>query len=198
VLLDTESRLLSFYARLAIDRASQVLSKILRKGASIELLDMSVADISLITERMGEGNIEVSAALTNFYEDFSCKFLLFVEMKDTFILTDLFLHKPIGTTKEFDIYVESTVQETCNILASCFCNVLGSHFGVKARPTPPVVINDYLGIVFSTFIMDRAFSEDQLLMLETRFRVLDYDIKCCVFALPAPEAVNTLISVFHQ
>ena len=195
---EIDFRLLSFFVRLAIDRVSQVLSKTLQKKVSVELLDMSVVDRSSITERMSESNRKVLAAFTNFYGDFLCKFLVFVEMKDTCILTDLFLHKPIGTTKEFDMCMESTVHETCNILASCFCNVLGSHFGLKARPMPPVVMNDYMGSVFSTFVMDNALSEDQLLIIEIRFHILEYGIKCCVFVLPTPEAVNTLVSVFHQ
>jgi chemotaxis protein CheY-P-specific phosphatase CheC len=187
---------LRIVAKLSIDRASQVLSKMIRSGAKIELEKVYVEDITRITERIMESDTgDVIGAFVDLVGDIPFKFLFYVDAKDSMTLTDLILRRPEGSTKTVDPYTLSSVQELGNILSSAITNVFASDFQVAMKPRPPVVVHDYASTIFAEYIMDAAAEQNEILMIESAFQVVRKDIKCRMFLLPKSDAQKTLANI---
>lgn len=186
-------RVINIIFGLSIDHASRALSKTLKTGAKIEMLKTSVADISMLTEKMNDNPEEMSGALVNLEGDAPLKLLLLVPLNGVFKLTDLFMRKPIGTTTEFNEFTESVVQEVANILASCISNVMVSDFGAKASLSSPIVLNDFAGTIFSMFIMEEGINADEILLIETRFEISKNELECYLFLLPRVDSLEAMV-----
>ncbi len=192
-------RALQLVANLSIDKASQVLSKMIKAGAKIEVEKVYVADISKATEEvMVADNYEAVGAFVDLVGDMPFKFLFYVNSQDSLALADLMLRRDLGSTKKFDLYVSSTVQELGNVLASAVTNVFASDFQIQMKPTPPTVVHDYASTVFGEFIMEAAADQNEILMIESVFRIVRMNIKCRMFLLPTGDTQKTLSSIIGQ
>ncbi len=186
-------RVINIIFGLSIDHASRVLSKTLKTGAKIEMEATSLADISKLTEQMNDNPQEMSGALVNLEGDVPLKLLFLIPLDGVFKMSDLFMRKPVGTTTEFDEFTESVVQEVGNILASSISNVLVSNFGVKSTLSPPIVLNDFAGTIFSMFVMEEGMLTDDLLLVETRFEICKVELECYLFLLPHVDSLETMV-----
>lgn len=190
---------LKFVAKLSIDKASQVLSKTIKAGATIELEDVFLADISEITSQVikYESN-EVVGAFIDLVGSAQFNFLFYVNLTDSLIVTDLMLRREIGTTKELDLYAKSSVQELGNIISSAISNVFVSDFQISLKPTPPVVVHDYASTVFEEFILRSSPEKDEILIIESIFKVIQHDIRCKMFLLPAGDSDKLLADIANS
>ena len=179
--------------RLSIDRASRALSKTLKTGAKIALSNIYITDLSGATEKMNEDVREMAGVMVNFHGNVACKLLFMLPMEGTLILTDLFLRQPIGTAKEFDEASESAIQEVGNIIAAHICNALVSNFDATLVPLPPVVHNDYAGVLFSSLLMEQGMSEESFLLIDTSFKILKTELDCYLFLIPELKSFEKLI-----
>ncbi len=192
-------RALKLVANLAIDKASQVLSKMVKAGARIDVENVALVDITEATEkimRTEEG--EVVGAFVDLIGDMPFKFLFYVDAQDSLTLTDLILRRELGTSKKFDLYVTSSVQELGNILASAVTNVFATDFQIKMRPSPPRVVHDYTSTVFGEYIMEAAADQNEILMIESQFKVVRMNIKCRMFLLPQGDAQKELSTLLGK
>lgn len=171
-------------SRLSIDRASRALSKTLKTGAKISFSRVYIADLSETTEKMNDDLREMTSVLVDFKGNVGCKLLFMLPVNGSFILTDLFLRQPAGTTKEYNEFTESAIQELGNILASHISNALVSDFGATLVPQPPHVQNDYAGVLFSNLVLEQAMADDKLLLIETKFEICKTELECYLFLVP--------------
>jgi chemotaxis protein CheY-P-specific phosphatase CheC len=168
----------------------------IKAGAKIELENVSLVDITVATEKiMSTEEGEVVGAFVELVGDIPFKFLFYVDAQDSLTLTDLILRRELGTSTKFDLYVTSTVQELGTILASAVTNVFASDFQIKMRPTPPTVVHDYTSTVFGEFIMEAAANQNEILMIESLFRVIRMNIRCRMFLLPKGDAQKELAAL---
>ncbi|MFH0753446.1 MAG: hypothetical protein V2A70_02625 [Candidatus Omnitrophota bacterium] len=187
---------LRIVAKLSIDKASQVLSKMVKAGSRIDLEKVYLADISKVTEEViANEQGDVVGAFVDLVGDIPFKFLFYVDAKDSMLLTDLILRRPEGATKTIDVYTMSAVQELGNILSSAITNVFASDFQVAMKPCPPVMVHDFASTIFQEYIMDAASEQNEILMIESLFRVVKMDIKCRMFLLPKSDAQKTLANI---
>ena len=112
-----------------------------------------------------------------------------VPVDGAFVLQDLYLTSPPGTTKELNEFTKGTVQEIGNIIASSIGNTLASDFGSTQLPTPPQVICDFAGSIFETFILEEAIEQNDLLLIKTKFKLHNTKIDSYLFLIPD---INTL------
>jgi len=191
------SKVIELIAQLSVDKASQVLSKMVKAGARIVLEEAYVVNISEATEKINAEGGEVMGAFVNLVGDIPFKFLFYADAPDALVLTDLILQKKVGTTNEFNLYVNGTIQEMGNIMASAVCNVFASDFQINMKPSPPEVVHDFVGTIFEECIMEVASQKDEVFIIESKFCVVKSDIKCNMFILPMPgseEALNEICS----
>ena len=185
-------------ANLSVDAASRVLSKMIKTGASIELERAYVADISEVTSSVSATEEdEVIGAYIDIIGDAPFKFLFFVSAQDSMVITDLVLQRAVGTTQELDLYTHSAVQELGNVLASAVTNVFSRDLQVQMRPSPPVVVYDYAGTVFEEYIMQSIQERNEIFVMESRFVVINQNLKCYMFIVPedgSEEVLNHILN----
>ena len=181
-------------AQLSVDRASQVLSKLIKTGARIVLERAYMADISDATAQINTEEIEgeVIGSMVDMVGGAPFKFLFYADAPGCLTLTDLILQRPLGTTKDFDIYVHSTIQEIGNIMSSAVCSVFERDFAISLKPTPPKVVHDFVGTVFQEFVLGTASERDEVLIIQSRFSIVNYNIQCNMFILPFPGSEMTI------
>lgn len=186
-------KVVEIMSRLSIDRASRALSKILRTGAMISLSRVYIADLSETTEKMNDDLREMTGVMVGFKGSVGCKLLFMLPVNGSFILTDLFLRQPAGTTKEYNEFTESVIQELGNILASHISNALVSDYDATLVPEPPHVHNDYAGVMFSNLVMEQGMMDDKLLLMETKFNICINELECYLFLVPETTSFVKLL-----
>ena len=186
-------KVVEIMSRLSIDRASRALSKILRTGAMISLSKAYIADLSETTEKMNDDLREMTGVMVDFKGNVGCKLLFMLPVNGSFVLTDLFLRQPAGTTKEYNEFTESVIQELGNILASHISNALVSDFDATLVPQPPHVHNDYAGVLFSNLVLEQGMLDDKLLLMETKFEICNTELECYLFLLPEMTSFGKLL-----
>lgn len=187
-------KVLDVMSRLSIDRASRALSKTLKTGAKISFSKCYIADIGEVTEKMNESTSEMSGVMVNFKGNVSCKLLFMIPIHGVFILTDLYLRQPVGTTNTYDEFSESVMQELGNILAAHICNSLVSNFDAHLMPLPPIVHNDYSGVIFSHLIMEQGMIDDKIVLIDTKFEICKTELECYLFLVPEITSFEKLIA----
>jgi chemotaxis protein CheY-P-specific phosphatase CheC len=196
---EEEFKLIELISKISIDRASQVFSKTLKSGSKIEIVKIRKIDISRISEEIEANDKEVSGAIVQLNGDTPAKLLFFIDLEKALTLTDLFLRRKPGTTKEFDIYTESTIQEIGNILGSCIANVFVKDFNIELTPAPPDVLNDYSSSIFNSLLMEQAYcNEDDVLLVETKFFIVKTAIECTLFLLPTLKSARVMLKKYKE
>ncbi|MBM2835159.1 MAG: cheC 2 [Candidatus Brocadiaceae bacterium] len=186
-------KVVEIMSRLSIDRASRALSKILRTGAKISLSKVYIADLSETTAKMNEDLREMTGVMVDFKGNVSCKLLFMLPLEGSLILTDLFLRQPAGTTKEYNEFTESVIQELGNILASHISNALVSDFNATLVPQPPHVHNDFAGVIFSNLVLEQGMMDDKLLLIETQFEICKTELESYLFLVPEMTSFGKLL-----
>lgn len=186
-------KVVEIMSRLSIDRASRALSKILRTGARISLSKVYIADLSETTAKMNDDLREMTGVMVDFKGNVICKLLFMLPLEGSLILTDLFLRQPAGTTKEYNEFTESVIQELGNILASHISNALVSDFNATLVPQPPHVHNDFAGVIFSNLVLEQGMLDDQLLLIETQFEICKTEIESYLFLVPEMTSFGKLL-----
>ncbi|VAX35212.1 hypothetical protein MNBD_UNCLBAC01-234 [hydrothermal vent metagenome] len=192
------NKLTELIAQLSVDRASQVLSKMVKSGTQIILERSYVANISEVTEKINAEGGEVMGAFVDLVGDAPFKFLFYTDAQQAVVLTDMILQKKIGTTKEVNIYVNGAIQEIGNILASAVCNVFSTDFQINMKPSPPEVFHDFVGSIFEECIMSVASERKEIFMIESTFYVVKQNIKCSMLILPMPGSEEILTEICNK
>ena len=186
------NRAIKLVAKISIDKASQVFSKLLKTGARIEMQNAFLSDLTAVTEQINQSNTNVVGAFIDLVGEANFKFLFYVQLPDSMVLADLMLRRAVGTTKDFDSNASSAVQEVGNILASAISGVFATDFSINLSPTPPVVVNDYVGAVFQAFLVSAVAERNEILIIESCFHVIKDDIHCHMYLLPVGESEKVL------
>ncbi len=177
-------RILDIVVKIGMDKASRTFSKTIKHAALIELVKTELMDISEITEEMNNDFREMVAAMLSLEGTLNGKLLFMAPLDSALILQDFYMGEPQGTSKEFDEYTEGTIQEIGNILASAIGNSFASDLGSVLLPTPPQVVCDFAGVIFSSLIFEDGVDNDKILLTETIFKILGAEINCYFFLLP--------------
>lgn len=194
--METE-KVMEFVIRHSIDRASQALSKILRAGARIELEYIDRVDISKWSEQLiKKDETDMIGTMISLKGNISSKFLFLIRVQDAFIFTDLMLRNELGTTKNFDNLTKSAVQEISNILSGSIANTLAKDFNLNLWPVAPVTMYDYLGAIFSNFVVSGAATEDTIWLIHTKFYVVRMQIECELFLVMDSKDIISLKKIF--
>ncbi|MGR3317272.1 MAG: chemotaxis protein CheC [Candidatus Anammoxibacter sp.] len=177
---------------MCVDAASRTLSKSLRTAAIIKVTNTAVRDVCEVTEKLNEDEREMVASLLLLNGTGNGKVLFMVEKKDAYILKDLYLNNPVGTTKEYDACVESVIQEIGNILSGAISNSLAADLGLTILPTPPLVTCDFAGTIFSAMVMDDMMDGDEILLMDTLFEIMHYNLNCHIYLIPGTTIIEKL------
>ena len=191
-------KILDIIIKMGMDNASRRFSKTIKHAALIELVKTELMDISEITEEMNNDLREMVASMLRLEGTFNGKLLFMIPLEGALMLQDFYLQQPPGTSKEFDKFTEGTVQEIGNILASSIGNSFASDLGSKLLPTPPQVLCDFAGTIFTSLIFEDAMDNDKILLTETRFKLHDTEIDCYFFLLPDLDSLEKSLNKLEK
>ncbi|MGQ3685536.1 MAG: chemotaxis protein CheC [Candidatus Loosdrechtia sp.] len=186
-------KMLDIIVKIGVDNASRTFSKTIKHAVVIQLAKTEVVGISEITEEMNKDLREMVASLLRLEGTFKGKLLFMIPLDSALVLQDLYIGSLPGTSASFDEYTEATVQEIGNILASSIGNSLASDIGSTLLPTPPLVMCDFAGTIFTSLIFEDGIDNDSLLLTRARFKLHNTEIDCYFFLLPdLPTIKETL------
>ncbi len=191
-------KILDIIIKISMDNVSRVFSKTIKRGALIELASTKLVDIMEITEEMNNDLREMVGAILQLKGGFQGKLLFMIPFDGALVLQDLYLGSPEGTSKEFNELTEGTVHEIGNILASSISNTLASDFGSTLLPTPPQVVCDFAGTIFSTLVLEEETDHDKILLIETKFKLYNTEIDCYFFLLPDINTLEESLNKFEK
>lgn len=189
-------KILDIIVKIGIDKASQKFSKTIKHPALIELTKTFLVNISEITEEMNNDLREMVASILRLEGSLNGKLLFMVPLEGALLLQDYYMQQTPGTSKEFDEFTEGTVQEISNILASAIGNSFSSDLGASLLPTPPQVICDFAGTIFSLFIYEDGIDNDTILLTETKFKLHNTELDCYFFILPDTNTFENILKKF--
>jgi chemotaxis protein CheY-P-specific phosphatase CheC len=191
-------KMLDIIIKISIDNASRAFSKTIKHGALIELARTELVDVSEITEEMNNDSREMAGAMLQLKGELKGKLLFMIPYDGALVLQDYYMCSPQGTSKEFDEYTEATVQELGNILASSIVNSLASDFGSTIMPTPPQVICDFAGTIFSSLILEEGIDHDKILLIEAKFKIYNTETDCYFFLLLDIDTMEESLSELEK
>jgi chemotaxis protein CheY-P-specific phosphatase CheC len=191
-------KILDIIVKMGMDNASRRFSKTIKHAVLIELVKTELVDISEITEEMNKDLREMVASMLRLEGSFSGKLLFMIPLDGALVLQDFYMGQPPGTSKEFDEFTEGTVQEIGNILASSIGNSFASDLGSKLLPTPPQVLCDFAGTIFTSLIYEDGMDNDKILLTETKFNLHDTEIDCYFFLLPDLDSLKESLNKLEK
>ena len=191
-------KMLDIIVKISIDNASRAFSKAIKHGALIDLARTELVDVSEITEEMNNDSREMAGAMLQLNGALKGKLLFMIPFEGALVLQDYYMCSPQGTSTEFNEYTEATVQEIGNILASSIGNSLASDFGSTVLPTPPQVICDFAGTIFSSLILEEGIVHDKILLIEAKFKIYNTEIDCYFFLLLDIDTMEDSLSKLEQ
>jgi chemotaxis protein CheY-P-specific phosphatase CheC len=191
-------KMLDIIIKISIDNASRAFSKAIKHGALIELARTELVDVSEITEEMNNDFREMAGAMLQLNGALKGKLLFMIPFDGALVLQDYYMCSPQGTSTEFNEYTAATVQEIGNILASSIGNSLASDFGSTVLPTPPQVICDFAGTIFSSLILEEGIVHDKILLIEAKFKIYHTEIDSYFFLLLDIDTMEELLSKLEQ
>ncbi len=191
-------KILDIIVKISIDKASQKFTKTIKHPALIELVKTSQVNISEITEEMNNDFREMVASMLRLEGSMDGKLLFMVPLEGALLLQDYYMQESPGTSKEFDEFTEGTIQEIGNILASAIGNSFASDLGITLLPTPPQVLCDFAGTIFSLLVYEDGIDNDTILLTETKFKLHDTEIDCYFFLLPDTKTLERALKNFEE
>jgi chemotaxis protein CheC len=191
-------KILDIIVKMSMDNASRSFSKTIKHAALIELVKTELVDISEITEEMNNDFREMVASILRLEGSLNGKLMFMIPLDGALTLQDFYLQEAPGTAKEFDELTEGTVQEIGNILASAIANSFASGLGSMLLPTPPQVLCDFAGSIFTQLIFEECVDNDKILLTETKFKLSNTEIDCYFFLLPDLNTLEESLNKYEQ
>jgi chemotaxis protein CheC len=191
-------KILDIIVKNSMDNASRSFSKTIKHAALIELVKTELVDISEITEEMNNDFREMVASMLRLEGSLNVKLMFMIPLDGALILQDFYLGETPGTSKKFDELTEGTVQEIGNILASAIGNSFASSLGSMLLPTPPQVLCDFAGTIFTQLIFEEGIDNDKILLTETKFKLHNTEIDCYFFLLPDLNTLEELLNKYEK
>ncbi len=191
-------KILDIVVKIGIDKASQKFTKTIKHPALIEFVKTTQVNISEITEEMNNDFREMVASMLQLEGSLNGKLMFMVPLEGALLLQDYYMQQAPGTSKEFDEFTKGTIQEVGNILASAIGNSLASDLGATLLPTPPQVLCDFAGTIFSLLIYEDGIDNDTILLTETKFKLHNTELDCYFFLLPEINTLKKSLKEFEE
>ncbi|MEW8957641.1 chemotaxis protein CheC [Neomoorella humiferrea] len=121
------------------------------------------------------------------------KIFFLLDASSAYLLIDLLLGKPAGTTSELDEMGRSVLTELGNILAGTFLNAFADFCRLEFKPSVPAFAFDMLGAVLSSAFLEGGYFSDRALVIETMFYSEVITISGHFFLVPENAALETIL-----
>ncbi|WP_258359697.1 chemotaxis protein CheC [Moorella sulfitireducens (nom. illeg.)] len=121
------------------------------------------------------------------------KIFFLLNEPSAYLLIDLLLGKPQGSTGSLDEMGCSVLTELGNILAGSFLNAFAEFCRLEFKPSVPAFAFDMLGAVLSSAFLEGGYFSDRALVIETRFYSATATIYGHFFLIPENAALEKIL-----
>lgn len=121
------------------------------------------------------------------------KIFFLLDEPSAYLLIDLLLGKPHGTTRVLDEMGSSVLTELGNILTGSFLNAFAEFCRLEFKPTVPAFAFDMLGAVLSSAFLEGGYFSDRALVIETRFYSESVTISGHFFLVPENAGLEKIL-----
>jgi chemotaxis protein CheC len=190
--------LLRVVANDGVHHAIEGLSTMVGKQIMTANLEVNFVPIFSVPEMVGGPENEVVTVYLQAEGDMAGQFLLIVPTDTAFQLIDLLMDEPAGTTQELDRIGMSALAEVGNLTGSFFLNAVAKLTGLETKPTPPSVIVDMVGAIINAIVGAAAAKLDQMVIINSNFKISDQVIPANFWYIPEPEALQALADAMEK
>jgi chemotaxis protein CheC len=173
------------------EAASQALSKWLGQDICLTMSVVNEIELAQAEQLLGPPDSLVAACSMGLTGWLTGLILLVFEDRSGLALSDLLLHRSVGTATEWGELEESAAKETTNIVGCAYVNALASHLprppavasakegeaekpGDRATgdlvPTPPTFVQEFAGSLLEFAFMEQAMELDQVLVIRSELK----------------------------
>jgi len=121
------------------------------------------------------------------------KIFFLLSEASAYLLVDLLLGRPPGTTTALDEMGSSVLTEVSNILTGSFLNAFSDFCHLNFKPSVPAFAFDMLGAVLSSAFLEGGYFSDRALVIETKFYGEAITINGHFFLVPEDRALGKIL-----
>lgn len=156
-------------ANIGAGHAATALSQLTNRRIMINVPEIEITRLEDIPETFGDPEAVVAAVMMHVLGDLTGRTLLLLPEENAWLLCDLLLRRPAGTTDSIGRLEESSLKEAGNILAGAYLNALSDFMGMMLLPSVPSLVVDLAGAVLTTAFLNFGQDRDFVFCVETNF-----------------------------
>ena len=170
-------KMLTHASRQAIARASSALSTWLGCPASISIDRLELVPLPEAASVLGDEERLICACTVEFAGEMTGCMIMALDAASGFMLADLLLHQPVGTSAAWEALETSAVLETANIVCCAYLNAVadvlsaGDDHPVVLLPDPPQFREDFAACILEPTLLSQAIEHDELIIAHAAIEI---------------------------
>jgi chemotaxis protein CheC len=177
--------------------ASAALSKLIGQDVSISMATVEVKKVEEVKPLIGAEEIVAGIYLPVTGAVKGATLLVFPK-DSTFILCDLMMKRPVGTTRKLTELDESALKEVGNILSGNYFTALGNKLQIKIIEHIPNFSFDMFGAMATQVTNQFALKTDEALVLQVHFKFRSKEITGYMLLLFELEQIEAIVSALEK
>ncbi|MDK2820398.1 MAG: chemotaxis protein CheC [Clostridia bacterium] len=174
--------------------AATSLANLLNKRIDMTVPWAGVLPLKEITTLVGKEEEPVACIEFSVSGSIMSKILFLLDESSCYLLIDLLLGRPQGTTKSLDKMGISVLKEVGNVVTGSFLSAFAGFCQMSLKPTVPAFAFDMLGAVLSSAFIEGGYFSDKALVVENGFFGEEIKIKGHFFLIPENEALEKIFN----
>ena len=174
--------------------SATALSQIINHRIDMNVPEVSIVPLGDVPELVGGPDAMVVGVFLRVYGSAPGNILFLLPRDSAFLLVDMIMGKPSGTTQTLDFMDESALMEIGNILAGAYLNALFNLTQLSLLPSIPALAMDMAGAILSVVLIQLGQMGDHALVIETEFKTDEEGIKGHFFLVPDPGSLDTMLT----
>ena len=181
----------------AAERASAALSKLIDRSVEIGISKAQVKKVENISPLIGNEEVVAGIYLPVTGEINGAALLIFPR-ETAFILSDLLVKRPPGTTRKLTKLDESALKEVGNIITGVYLTALHDFCGVNIYPSIPCVAVDMINSILDESLVRLSAQLQSTFLIENRFIIDEKKIRTFLLIIPSMGSIDTLVGSIEQ
>ncbi|MTI85985.1 MAG: chemotaxis protein CheC [Firmicutes bacterium] len=169
------------------------LSQLVNQELSMTVPQTGFYPLEDVIAQVGGEEKLVSCVILRVLGDIQGTVMFVFDEQSTYLLIDLLMGLPEGSTTMLDEMGQSAVQEVGNVLTGSFTSAIGMLSQLKLVTTVPVFALDMLGAILPSVMIASGRVEDKILAIENELFQSNQKVKGHFFFFADPDAVDKLL-----
>jgi len=178
--------------------AATALSQLLGREVTLSVPNVILVPVEQMVTKVPVQKQIVAAVYLRVYGEIPGRALLILPQDKIFLLLDMIMRKPLGTTREFGETEQSAIKEIGNILVSSYMNAIAKFIGLNSVPSVPALAVDMVEAIFETISAEVAEGGKEALLIETDMIEQVTNLKSTMFLVPDEESMARILKALDS